>query len=126
MSSKTVAIVEDVAIIALDLQSICADLGLDVIDVIGVSATATDALKKFANTGADILITDMELADGSEGVEVVESLRKLWPKLVVVFITATSMPEKLQRIAASNPDRVLKKPLDVEVLRSFLSEKIMI
>lgn len=123
MSSKTVAIVEDVAIIALDLQSICADLGLD---VIGVSATASDALKKFANTGADILITDMELADGSEGVEVVESLRKLWPKLVVVFITATSMPEKLQRIAASNPDLVLKKPFDVVELRSFLSEKIMI
>lgn len=120
MSSKTVAIVEDVAIIALDLQTICADLGLD---VIGVSATATDALKKFTDTGADILITDMELADGSEGVEVVESLRTLWPKLVVVFITATSMQEKLQRIAASHPDRVLKKPFDAEELRSFLSEQ---
>ncbi len=117
MGPKTVAILENTAIIALDLQSICLDSGLR---VVGMAATASDALTKFSDTGADILITNMELAGASDGVEVAERLRMLWPEMIVIFITATTIPDKLQRIAASNPARVLKKPFDMNELRNFL------
>ncbi len=119
MKAKTVAIVEDEAIIALDLQSICQDIGFQ---VLGVAATATKALEKFSDTKPDILITDMELADGSEGVEVVKNLRKLHPDMAVIFITATTVPDKLERIAACNPNRVLEKPFGFAELHNALSE----
>ncbi len=64
----------------------------------------------------------MELADGSEGVEVVVRLRKLRPDMVVIFVTATTQQDKLDRIEASNPDRVLNKPIDVAKLRTALAQ----
>jgi len=119
MNAKTVAIIEDEAIIALELESICMKAGLQ---VVGLASTASNAWEKFSDIRPDVLISDMELADGSEGVEVVVRLRKLRPDMVVIFVTATAQQDKLDRIEASNPDRVLNKPIDVAKLRTALAE----
>jgi len=42
---------------------------------------------------------------------VVQSLRKRQPDIVVIFVTAAITTDTLQRITASNPDRVLSKPV---------------
>lgn len=119
MNAKTVAIVEDETIIALELESICMEAGLR---VVGFAATASKAWEKFSDLPPDILITDMELADGSDGVEAVLRLRTLRPDMFVIFVTGAKMPETLARIVASSPDSVMNKPLDVAELRKTLAE----
>lgn len=118
MTEKTVAIVEDEALLALDLQDLCEACGCR---VLGTAATARDALHRFADLQPDLLITDMELADGSNGVEVVEGLRQRRPDMTVIFVTAATAPGKLQRIAAACPNRVLEKPLRPVALREALA-----
>jgi len=74
MTARTVAIIEDEPIIALELESICTDAGFQ---VVGFAATASKAWEKFSDIPPDVLISDMELADGSDGVEAVLRLRTL-------------------------------------------------
>lgn len=121
MTVKTVAIIEDEPIIALELESICMDAGLQ---VVGFAATASNAWEKFSDVPPDVLISDMELADGSDGVEAVLRLRTLRPDMFVIFVTAAKMSETVERIVASNPDRVLNKPFDVAELRKALAEAV--
>lgn len=121
MNAKTVAIIEDEPIIALELESICMEAGLQ---VVGFAATASKAWEKFSDLRPDVVISDMELADGSEGVEAVLRLRKLRPDMVVIFVTAATTPDTLGRIAKSKPDHVLNKPFDVAELRKVLAETV--
>lgn len=119
MGEQTVAIIEDEALLALDLQFLCRDAGCR---VLGIAATAAEARRKFPGMPPDVLITDMDLADGSDGVEVAEHMRMLRPEMAVIFVTATTAPDKLRRIAAVRPDRVLSKPLHVADLHHALTE----
>lgn len=121
MNAKTVAIIEDEPIIALELESICIEAGLQ---VAGFAATASKAWEKFSDLRPDVVISDMELADGSDGVEAVLRLRKLRPDMVVIFVTAAATPETMARIVASSPDYVLNKPFDVAELRKALAETV--
>ncbi|SFH36822.1 Response regulator receiver domain-containing protein [Palleronia marisminoris] len=113
MDETTVAIVEDEVLIALDLQFPCEEAGCC---VLGIATTAAGAQQKFSDVLPDVRITDMDLADSSDGVEVVEHMRILRPDVAFIFVTATTALGKLHRIAAARPDRVLKKPLRVEDL----------
>jgi len=121
MTAKTVAIIEDEPIIALELESICTDAGFQ---VVGFAATASKAWEKFSDIPPDVLISDMELADGSDGVDTVLRLRTLRPDMFIIFVTAAKMSETVDRIVASNPDRVLNKPFDVAELRKALAEAV--
>lgn len=118
MRRGTIAIVEDEALLALDLQDLCQAAGHH---VLGTAATATQARQKFLTSIPDILITDMNLADGSEGVEVAEAMRRQRPDVVVIFITAATAADTLQRISAVRPDRILKKPLRTSELHEALA-----
>jgi len=99
------------------LQRICQDIGYH---VLGTAATATEARHIFADPPPDVLLTNMDLADDSDGVDVARCLRSMHPNIAVIFITATGIAEKLERIAAIHPNGVLKKPVDIVKLRSEL------
>ncbi|SFP91286.1 response regulator [Tranquillimonas alkanivorans] len=118
MTEPNVVIVEDEALLALDLEDICRECGCR---VLGTATSAAEARRKFADLDPMVLITDMELADGSDGVEVTETLRRSHPGIGVIFLAATTSSEKLRRIAGSGPDRLLRKPLRVSDLRDALA-----
>ena len=118
MGEKTIVIVEDDALVALDLRYLCQDAGCR---VLGVATTAAEARQMFPSFSPDVLISDYELADGSDGVAVAEHLRKLRADVTVIFVTGTTEPDKLQRIERFRPHRVLKKPLRIEELHEALS-----
>jgi DNA-binding NarL/FixJ family response regulator len=118
VSEKTVVIVEDEVLLALELEDLCADLNCQ---VLGVAASAQEAREKFAGLRPDMLITDMELAEGSDGIEVAQTMRRRHPGIGIVFLTATTSPDKLRRIAQMRPHRLLSKPLRTSDLRQALS-----
>jgi CheY-like chemotaxis protein len=118
MTGTTVAIVEDEVLLALELEDLCRDFGCA---VLGVASSGAAAVAQFADAAFDVLITDMELGNTLDGVDVVEILRKDHPSLDVVFVTGTRAPEKLARIRAVSPRKVLRKPIDSRELRRALS-----
>ena len=114
---KTIVIAEDEFLLALDLREMCEDLGCT---VLSVAHSAPEARKRFRALSPDVLITDMDLGPGGDGVDVVEDLRRHCPCVMVVFATGSSHPDALARINSVRPDVVLSKPLTARDLREVL------
>src|SRR5690606_15582961 len=66
-----ILIIEDEAIIALDLQTIIAEMGHG---VTGVAATHRDAVRLAKVERPDLILSDIQLADGSSGIEAVNEI----------------------------------------------------
>ncbi|PVA08630.1 hypothetical protein DC366_18170 [Pelagivirga sediminicola] len=71
--AKTVVIVEDEPLIAIDIQERCEDAGFTVLSVVGSVAQAE---RKFADLCPDAIVTDMDLGPGGNGCEIVEIIRE--------------------------------------------------
>lgn len=114
---KTLVIVEDDPLIAMDIRERCEDAGYIVLAVTGSVAQAE---REFADHCPDAIVTDMDLGPGGSGCEIVEAIRERCPDIKVVFVTGTTDPMKLERIAATKPEAVLSKPLPPRRLEDAL------
>jgi CheY-like chemotaxis protein/DNA-directed RNA polymerase specialized sigma24 family protein len=112
-----VMIIEDEAIIALDLQSIVADMGHK---ITGVAATRTAATDLFDREAPDLILSDIQLADGSSGIDAVNDIMKSVDHIPVIFITA--FPERLLTGERPEPAFVITKPYSEEQIRSAVSQ----
>jgi len=115
--SGRVLIIEDEAIIALDLQSIVADIGHR---ITGVAPTHKAAMELFAKERPDLILSDIQLADGSSGIDAVNEILKAAHDTPVIFITA--FPERLLTGERPEPAFVITKPYSEEQVRSAVSQ----
>jgi CheY-like chemotaxis protein len=79
-----ILVVEDEALIALELQCLLEDLGYV---VAGVASSSAEAIELGRATAPDIALVDIHLIDGPTGIEVARML-SLDPRTSVVFMTA--------------------------------------
>ena len=79
-----VLIIEDETFIAMDLESLVRNLGHN---VIGVARTHSDAVALAKNKKPGLILADIQLADGSSGLDAVNELLRVF-EVPVVFITA--------------------------------------
>lgn len=79
-----ILVVEDEALIALELQCLLEDLGYV---IAGVAASSAEAIELGRATSPDIALVDIHLIDGPTGIEVARIL-SLDPRISVVFMTA--------------------------------------
>ena len=117
MMSGRVLIIEDEAIIAMDLESIVADL---VHRVTGVARTRDGAVKLGEQETPDLILADIQLADNSSGVDAVNDLLKSLGERPVIFITA--FPERLLTGDKPEPAFLISKPYSEEQVRSAISQ----
>ncbi len=99
-----VFIVEDEAVIAMDIGSMVLDAGHQ---VIGEADTYASACSDPALAEADVVLLDVQLADGSSGVDVYHSLKNKVGS-IQVFLTAN-----MNMIPAAVADKTAKmsKPI---------------
>jgi CheY-like chemotaxis protein len=81
-----VLIIEDEALIALDLEALVENLGHK---VIGVARTRTEAVTIVRTKPPGLILADFQLADGSSGLDAVNDLLNTF-EVPVIFITAYS------------------------------------
>ena len=79
-----VLIVEDEALLAMELESLVEEAGHQ---VVGWATSSTEAKAMVETTDADIAFVDIHLTDGPTGVEIAEHIRES-QRSVVVFMTA--------------------------------------
>ena len=115
--SGRVLIIEDEAIIAMDLESIVADLGHR---VTGVARTRDGAVKLGKSDAPDLILADIQLADNSSGVDAVRDLLAELGDRPVIFITA--FPERLLTGERPEPAFLISKPYSEEQVRSAISQ----
>jgi PAS domain S-box-containing protein len=108
MLTQSILIVEDEAVIARDLQLLLEDLGYC---VPAIAATADEALASISAAMPDLVLMDIRLADGSDGITAAEAILARWA-IPVVFLTAHADPATVARAQATSPYGYLLKPFD--------------
>ncbi|WP_417770686.1 response regulator [Stappia sp.] len=112
-----VMIIEDEAIIAMDLESIVAEMGHK---VTGVARTRTEAVELGKAERPDLIMADIQLADNSSGIDAVNDLLGDLGDMPVIFITA--FPERLLTGEKPEPAFLIAKPYTEEQVRLAASQ----
>lgn len=115
--SGRVMIIEDEAIIAVDLEGIVADMGNR---VTGVARTEQGALDLAKREMPDLILSDIQLADNSSGIDAVNKILESAPDTPVIFITA--FPERLLTGEGPEPAFLISKPYTEDQVRSAVSQ----
>ncbi len=113
-----VLIIEDEPFIALDLQTLVEDLGHT---VIGNPRTHDEAIAAVRNQKPGLILADIQLADGSSGLEAVNEILGALP-VPVIFITA--FPERYLTGKASEPAFLVTKPFQRDSLKALISQAL--
>jgi CheY-like chemotaxis protein len=113
-----VLIIEDETFIAMDLESLVAALGHH---VIGVARTHADAIALAKNRRPGLILADIQLADGSSGLEAVNELLRTF-EVPVVFITA--YPERFLTGERPEPAFLISKPFQPAMVSAVVSQAL--
>jgi DNA-directed RNA polymerase specialized sigma24 family protein len=113
-----VLIIEDEAFIALELEALMEGLGHN---VIGVASTHAEALALVKKKTPGLVLADIQLADGSSGLDAVyEMLGSI--EVPVVFITA--YPERFLTGERPEPAFLIAKPFDPATVSAIASQAL--
>ena len=113
-----VLIIEDEPLIALDLESLVLELGHR---VTGIARTHAEAIAAAKAKRPGLVLADIQLADGSSGLEAVNEIL-LGFDVPVIFITA--FPERLLTGQRAEPTFLLTKPFDTNMVRATMSQAL--
>lgn len=111
-----VLIIEDETLIAMDLGDIIASLGHI---VVATAATAERAVAAAAAHNPNLILADIQLAEGSSGIDAVRDILAS-VSTPVIFITA--FPERLLTGERPEPTFLIAKPYAEETVRAMVSQ----
>jgi two-component system response regulator YesN len=115
---------ESIRILVVDDNPAMADSLADILEVKGftvyAAASGAEALEILREGPVDILLTDVKMPE-MNGLELYREARKLYPRLITIFMTAYAADELIQQGMAEGVKTVLDKPLDIKFLLSFFS-----
>lgn len=112
-----VMVIEDETIIAMDLKGIVQIMGHD---VTGIARTRDQAVDLANQRRPDLVLADIQLADGSSGIDAVHDILSSLGDLPIIFITA--FPERLLTGNRPEPAFLISKPYSEEQVRSAVSQ----
>ena len=113
-----VLIIEDETFIAMDIESLVKNLGHR---VMGVARTHSDAIALAKNRKPGLILADIQLADGSSGLEAVNELLRSF-EVPVVFITA--YPERFLTGERPEPAFLISKPFQPAMVSAVASQAL--
>ncbi|MGC1269581.1 MAG: response regulator, partial [Croceibacterium sp.] len=117
-SSTSVLIIEDEPLIAMQLEDLVRSLGHD---ICGTAATRTQALEVVAGNRPGLVLADIQLADGSSGLDAVDDILAM-DSMPVIFITA--YPERLLTGDRPEPTYLVTKPFQEDTVRAAISQAL--
>jgi DNA-directed RNA polymerase specialized sigma24 family protein len=113
-----ILIIEDEALIALDLENIVESLGHR---NIGIARTRSEAIALSKSKRPGLILADIQLADGSSGLEAVNDLLATF-EVPVIFITA--YPERFLTGERPEPAFLVSKPYQKSTVSALVSQAL--
>ena len=117
-TSAEVLIIEDEPLISMQLEDLVSALGHN---VVATATTRSQARDRFAQNRPNLVLADIQLADGSSGIDAVEDILK-FGDVPVIFITA--FPEKLLTGQRPEPTYIITKPFQEATVRAAISQAL--
>ena len=112
-----VMVIEDEAIIAMDIVDIVQGIGHT---VTGTARTRAEAVALAMRKRPDLILADIQLADKSSGIDAVNDILAQFDDIPVIFITA--FPELLLTGERPEPAFLITKPFSEDQVRSAVSQ----
>ena len=113
-----VLIIEDEPVIAADIEALVHDLGHRVTTV---ATTRTEAVKAVKAMRPGLVLADIQLADGSSGIDAVNDILR-GHDVPVIFITA--FPERLLTGEKPEPAFMITKPFQPETVKAAIGQAL--
>ncbi len=110
-------LVEDDALVRMTVALMLEDDGFGVVE----AATAEEALELMRDgLDAPVMVTDVDLGAGRNGVELADQMRLLRPDIVIIFITGR--PASLAGRSLGPREAMLSKPFEGSTLSRLVQE----
>lgn len=117
-TSTEVLIIEDEPLISMQLEDLVTSLGHQ---ICGTAATRTQAQEVVAEKTPGLVLADIQLADGSSGLDAVDDILAIG-SVPVIFITA--YPERLLTGDRPEPTYLVTKPFQEQTVRAAISQAL--
>lgn len=105
---SSILVVEDEVLVARDIKSRLIRMGYDVLDT---ASKGKEAIEKALALRPDLVLMDIHLADEVDGVDAAVKIREIYD-VPVIFCTAYSNEETLERAMVTTPYGYVLKPFD--------------
>jgi two-component system cell cycle sensor histidine kinase/response regulator CckA len=115
-AAARILVVEDEAIVAMDISVRLRALGYE---VVGSAATGAEALEIAEATRPDLVLMDIMLRGGMDGVEAAQRIREA-TGAPIVYLTAYADDSTLRRAKVAEPLGYLLKPFEERELRTTI------
>ncbi len=113
-----ILIIEDEPLIAMDIEQMVESLGHR---VVGTARTHKEATALFNSARPKMVLADIQLADGSSGIDAVNEILATAP-VPVIFITA--FPERLLTGERPEPAFLVTKPFNPDMVKALISQAL--
>jgi CheY-like chemotaxis protein len=113
-----IMIIEDEPLIAMDIEQMVESLGHR---VTGIARTHSEAVALYNSTKPSMVLADIQLADGSSGIDAVNDILKN-ASVPVIFITA--FPERLLTGERPEPTFLVTKPFNPDMVKALISQAL--
>ncbi len=118
--STSVLIIEDEPMIAMEIEQLVEGLGHR---VTAVTRTHAEAIEAFRAEEPGLVLADIQLADGSSGIDAVKEIFSVSERPPpVIFITA--YPERLLTGERPEPTFLVTKPFSPEMVKALVSQAL--
>jgi CheY-like chemotaxis protein len=116
--ATNVLIIEDEPLIAMDLEDLVTSLGHSVIEI---ARTRSEAVASANQRKPGLILADINLADGSSGLDAVNDLLQ---ELNVPVIFITAYPERLLTGERPEPTFLVTKPFQPSMIKAIISQAL--
>lgn len=113
-----VLIIEDEPIIAMDIEALMTEMGHNVVDI---ADTRDQAVEAALSHRPDLILADIQLADGSSGIDAVRDILDRF-SVPVIFITA--YPDRLLTGQRPEPTFLITKPFRTETVQATVAQAL--
>ncbi|RUT34892.1 response regulator [Arsenicitalea aurantiaca] len=113
-----IMIIEDEPLIAMDIEQLVESLGHK---VVSIARTHKEAVALFQKTSPKMILADIQLADGSSGIDAVNDILAS-QAIPVIFITA--FPERLLTGERPEPTFLVTKPFNPDMVKALISQAL--
>ena len=118
VASVRILVIEDEAIIALDVADIVRNAGHE---VVGIAATEKAAVELAKKHSPHLVLADIQLRGADSGIAAVNEIMKA---MTVPVIFVTGFPERLLTGKRVEPAFVISKPFDPDLLRAAIAQAL--
>ena len=119
--ARKILVVEDEALVALGVSSLMEDMGHE---VCGVATSVAEAVELSRAHGPDLVLMDVNLQEGGNGIDAAHQLRAFERPPIVLFLTSYVDSETRRRMEEAQPFGIVQKPYAESQLQQTVAKAL--